>query len=459
MKISDLSRITLSLCTSAVLAGCGFSGGAGLPGPPSAADVAPMGQGDAYTTTVAYVEMFYPLWFTYELWSISSSRLIGPARMGPLYHAVVAPNDDTLYASTFPDLTEQPMVVTIPGTSDLFSVLSTDAFGDINDTGIKSAGAYALIGPNSSASLPSGVTPVELPVNFSALIVRADKYTSDGTNEEKEAQRFRLGLSIKTLTQYEKNPKGGHTRLLPLAFFSKPYKTIADTLATTDSIKFLTQLQTAVAAPYHPTLTKAQKVLSDHFNALFNVTNRNDEPFIAGTQAAHQMILNIYLQHTGRTNWITFSNISDGWTPLERSAITEFIQYANGHETAAYFQTFKDRVGNELDGSKHSYVIAFSKREIPEAERFWSVTAYLPDSITLVPNALHKYVVASYTPKLVVGKAGSISIYLAVRRPKGIPQPNWLPIPSGVFNVMLRVYGPEGRVREGTYTPPAVRIF
>ena len=34
---------------------------------------------------------------------------------------------------------------------------------------------------------------------------------------------------------------------------------------------------------------------------------------------------------------------------------------------------------------------------------------------------------------------------------------NWLPIPPGAFNIMLRVYGPEGTVKDNTYVPPGIR--
>jgi hypothetical protein len=117
----------------------------------------------AYETTVKYVTTFYPLWFTYEQWGISSvNGLIGPAHMSPVYHAVIAPNDDTLYANTVVNLTDEPLIVTVPLTKNLYSVLSTDAFGNINDTGIGSAGTYGLTGPNWSGSLPKASQKVPL---------------------------------------------------------------------------------------------------------------------------------------------------------------------------------------------------------------------------------------------------------------------------------------------------------
>jgi hypothetical protein len=40
--------------------------------------------------------------------------------------------------------------------------------------------------------------------------------------------------------------------------------------------------------------------------------------------------------------------------------------------------------------------------------------------------------------------------------PPGVNVANWLPIPPGPFNIMLRVYGPEGSVENNTYMPPAI---
>ena len=67
----------------------------------------------------------------------------------------------------------------------------------------------------------------------------------------------------------------------------------------------------------------------------------------------------------------------------------------------------------------------------------------------------NKYVVASYTSGLTYNSDGSLTIYLARKKPSGMPKANWLPVPKGQFNVMLRLYGPEGDV--SSYLPPAIR--
>ena len=71
-------------------------------------------------------------------------------------------------------------------------------------------------------------------------------------------------------------------------------------------------------------------------------------------------------------------------------------------------------------------------------------------------NNANKYAVASYTPGLVTDSDGSVTITMAPTQPTDMPAANWLPVPSGPFNVMLRAYSPKGSVLDGSYVPPEV---
>jgi hypothetical protein len=434
-------------------------------------------QDDPFTTTRDYVSQFYPLWFTYYQASLGTpNRMVGPDKVSPIYHVVVAINVDTLYASSFLDLSMEPVIVTIPSTPANYSVLTLDRYCDIFP-GIPNniPGTYALYGPDFDANnLPPTVTPVPLPFNYMTIIFRADKFTK-GVDTTAAADAFRRGLSTMPLCAYLGQscpagvPSGGPTLILPEIAFSIPFKTIADTLIALDPIAFLRQLQTAVTSPKTPPMTAQVQALSNDFNALFaSGTGKNRTKFARGARAAHDQIIGQYLNHTGDTNWITLDNIGE-WgtnpdpgssTAVQRSSITEFIQYANDHDSAAYFHAFKDAQGSPLDGTDpHGYVLTFSPlppHEIPETTRFWSLTAYTPNSIELVPNSANKYVVASYTPGLQINADGSISIYMARQLPPGVPAANWLPIPPGPFDVMLRDYGPAGNVLDNTYVPPGI---
>jgi hypothetical protein len=427
-----------------------------------------------FDTTVAYVAQFYPLWFTYyqsQLASSTRNQLVGPDRISPIYHYVVAINVDTLYASSYLDLTAEPVILTIPGNTPPFpftsySILMLDPYGDLlSDSASipKKPGSYALIGPGGfTGTLPTEVTSsIMLPVNFSALIFRADKFSPNGENQIKEADAFRRSLKAQTLGDYLKHPRGGATKIVPEILLSVPFKTTADDLIAHDPIAFLRQLQRAVASDHTPTLSPYEQALSDRFDSLFANRNMKRSAFSDGAQAAHELILDRYLTATGPTNWIHFTNIGDwGNQVVERSSITEFIQYANGINSAAYYHVFKDANGKPLDGSNpRGYVLTFPKGQLPEANRFWSVTAYTPEAIELVDNPADKYAVASYTPGLQPNpntEDGPVSIYMARQLPAGVPMANWLPIPPRAFNIMLRVYGPEGTVKDNTYVPPGI---
>ena len=367
-----------------------------------------------FDTTVAYVVQFYPLWFTYYQSLLPSpNRLAGPNRISPIYHYVVAINVDTLYASSYLDLTAQPVILTIPSTTVRYSILMLDPYGDIFDAGIppQTAGTFALTGPGFTGTLPAEVTPIAMPLDFSTLIFRADKFSPAGEDQTPEAQAFRTSLKTETLSDYVSNPSGGTTtKILPEFFFAVPFKTTADDLIAQDPIAFLRQLQRAVESNHTPPFSPYEEALSNRFNSLFANGNMNRSEFSDGAQAAHELILDRYLTHTDwtrtPTNWIHFTNIGDwGNQVIERSSITEFIQYANNREAAAYYHVFKDADGHPLDGSDpQGYVLTFAPGQLPEAKRFWSLTAYTPEAIELVPNPANKYAVASYTPGLQTNK-------------------------------------------------------
>ncbi len=157
------------------------------------------------------------------------------------------------------------------------------------------------------------------------------------------------------------------------------------------------------------------------------------------------------------TNWIHQPNFAAWGTDyLARAAGTEFIQLGNNFAAAGYWDAFTDGVGQTLNGARHSYTLTFPAGDIPQAKRFWSVTAYVPGTVELVPNPADKYLVASYTPGLVTNPDGSITITMAPTRPAGVPMANWLPVPRTPFSVLLRVYGPTGNTLNPDYLPPAI---
>ena len=175
-----------------------------------AGDSQAVSQLSPFNTTVAYVAQFYPLWFTYYQTRLAAANhLVGPDRVSPIYHYVVAINVDTAYVSSYLDLTAGPVILTIPATPTFpatsYSILSLDPYGDVLPVSIpKAPGSYALIGPGGfTGTLPADVTTrIMLPVDFSALIFRADNFSPTGDNQIEQANAFRRSLKAQTLSDY-----------------------------------------------------------------------------------------------------------------------------------------------------------------------------------------------------------------------------------------------------------------
>ncbi|MEO6090272.1 MAG: DUF1214 domain-containing protein [Umezawaea sp.] len=434
-------------------------------------DTASADRKSAYDTTRDYVIRYYPRFMSFTQESMGRpNTLVGPATMGPEYGVVVAVNDDTLYASAFVDVAEEPQVLTIPQPQTVYSLLTLDRFGNVFDTSIPSQGhgAFALVPQGYSGTIPEGTTKVELPLKRSLFIIRADKYTSAGQNMTAQAEAFRSNLHLTSQSKYAANPDDGKTQLLPIQALSTPMKTMTDTAATARSTQFLTQLQAGVNAPTTELLDSSDQELKKAFDAAFGDATAAAEKgdygplntMTSATRDAHALITDRWTSHVDGNRWVHFDNAGRwGDSYLDRAAFNAYLQHGNDTRAAKYYQAFTDRIGATLDtGTTGFYTITFAKDQIPDAKRFWSLTAYTPDAVELVPNSANKYVVASYTPDLQRNEDGSLTIWPAKTKPEQAPAANWLPTPDGPFSVMLRVYGPTGNT-EGTYAPPAVRAW
>jgi hypothetical protein len=419
----------------------------------------------AYATAVKYVVHFYPLWFSNQQWQVNNqlgttNRMVAPSQVGPDFKYVVASNYDTLYSSAFLDLTVEPVVVTVPPAQVGYSILVLDYYGNQIPAAIPSQtpGVFAFTGPGFSGTLPSGMTQIQMPINFPLLNFRAVKFSTGGEDRNSEAAAFIAALKTQPLSRYIKNPSHGPTIIAPESYLTKSFKTTADNLIASQPLTFLKQLQAAVKSPQTPPLSSADQELSNHFDALFSNGAHCSSGMTAGTQKAFESIVNNYLTNTDQTHWIHFTNIADwGSNFLDRASISEYLQQSNGINTAAYYQTFSSGDGSPLNGGNpKGYVLTFPAGQIPDAKLFWSLTAYTPDAIELVPNPANKYVVASYTPGLTYNRDGSLTVYMSTQPPANAPIGNWLPIAPGNFNIVLRVYGPQGDVADNTYVPPGI---
>ena len=442
-----------------------------------------MSNQQAFDLAYEYTVRFYPRYFTWVQFQIHSdnsqrqgggsmaNRLTGPLGMGPEYKIVVAINDDTIYAESFLDVSSGPVILTIPPYPNKYSILQLDVYGNIFSTALSenppsNGGIYAFVATGYSGQLPQNATRIVMPYSFTTMAIRIDKHSPTGENLILAANEFRSALSLQTLDKYDPSGDSGRTIVLPLAFFGASVKLMADEGLATAPEAFLTTLQEAMASPMTQPITSDDRSLMNRFDAAFAAAQKEVDSdsgpltaIIRGAQAAWTALINRWQSHRGPTNWIHFDNIGHwGTNYLDRAALTEYIQVGNDRTAAYYADAFVDASGLPLDGGSFAYTIKFAKDELPEYQRFWSMTAYTPEYVELVPNKHKKYVVASYTDGLVTEKDGSVTIYVQADPPPDSPDapPNWLPVPKGPFSLLFRVYGPEGTALAGTYVPPKI---
>ncbi|MFL5540245.1 MAG: DUF1214 domain-containing protein [Longimicrobiaceae bacterium] len=441
-----------------------------------------MSNPEGYQVAYEYTVRFYPRFFTWTQFQINSenskrqgagtkiaNRLTGPLGMGPEYKVVVAINDDTIYAEAFLDVSNGPVILTIPSYQHKYSVLQLDVYGNIFSTTLSSdpptgGGIYAFVSSGYSETLPDNFNRVELPYDFTTIAIRIDKHSPQGEDLVHAASEFRSNLAMQPYDSYDASGKSGQTLVLPLFFFGPSVKLMADEGLAKAPEAFLATVQEAMASPMTQPVTDDDRALMQRFDTAFaqarEVVDRDSGPLadiIRGAQAAFAAIINRWQSHRGSTNWIHFDNIGHwGTNYLDRAALTEYIQVGNDRTAAYYANAFVDASGLPLDGGSFGYTIEFAKDQLPEYTRFWSLTAYTPEYIELVPNSLDKYVVASYTRGLETAPDGSVTIYVQADPPKHRNIANWLPVPKGHFSLLFRVYGPQGSALEGTYVPPMI---
>lgn len=109
--------------------------------------------------------------------------------------------------------------------------------------------------------------------------------------------------------------------------------------------------------------------------------------------------------------------------------------------------------------AKHDYVIHMSKDELPPAGAFWSLTLYDLDRGFFIPNDQKKYSVGK-NAGMKLNADGGIDIYIAAKKPEGVPEENWLPIKrkDQDLNAIMRIYVPDLEKLKTWSVPQAEKI-
>ena len=444
----------------------------------------------AYATTLRYAIRFYPRFFSYFIQKYVTNAgslnrfsyaITSPTSglVGDQFRLVNAINVDTTYGAMLSlDLTKGPQILTMPGYDHVASILNLDVFSQVFNPGIDptAKGTYGLVPPGWQGTLPPGVKRVEMPIG-SENFIRADRYTNTGVNVIADSKAFVKAIRLTSLAAYRADPMSGPAIAVPQIALRPSPNIISTQEMLHAQTKYLRFLQEALRAPTTAgSLSASDLALSRAFDRVFAAAQQGVEQgdngemsqIVNAVRTANHMIYNHYYSHLlPDSQWITFANAAASGTHyLDNDAFQSFVLFGNSNTTTRYFDTFSDHLGIPLDTDNFPfYRMTIPKADIPDANRFWSLTAYVPPAPSLVPGTTPngnngQGNVASYTPGLQRNKDGSITIYIQPNRP-AIParRPNWLRVPpDGPFSMVLRVYGPTGNTAPGTlYIPPEVK--
>jgi hypothetical protein len=376
------------------------------------------------------------------------------------FKEVVRPNFDTLYSILWFDLSNEPIVISVPDTAGRYYMLPfmdmwTDVFALIGrrTTGT-AAGHYALVGPGWSGTLPDEMERIDAPTSVGWVIGRTQ---TNGPADYAAVHEVQAGFVATPLSVWPAAPT------VPT---SVPDASVDMTTAPVEQMLALSGVEflrlTADLMMQHPPHLVDQPLLARmrrlglvagepfDVDALDTATRDAIEAGAVSAKARMERLSNM---HPVVDGWSqpTFTMGVYGTDYWRRAVIAKIGLGANLVEDAVYPVLFHDAAGNVPVGEV-DYVLHFDADALPPCDAFWSVTMYDGDGFP-VPNDLDRYALGDRDP-LVYNPDGSLDLYLQHSDPGDDRRSNWLPAPNGPLGVTMRLYDPRPEVLDGTWTPP-----
>ena len=378
------------------------------------------------------------------------------------------PNADFLYSQAWLDLSDGPMILSVPDTKGRYYLVAildawTNVAGSLGKrtTGTEK-GEFAIVGPTWKGRLPGGVSEVRLPTDLAWLFTRVQ---TNGGADLNAAARIQNDLTLRPLSKAAKRgPKSSVPRAAPAAEVDTKTPP-RDQVAAMDAPTFYTRLAMLLAenppVPDDPTMREKMTKLGITPGKAFDMTKLDAlsaRSIEEGAKSAIEAIATSAKSGSGgeiRNGW-TFDTALGRWgTDYGKRAVAAYTGIGlNAPEDAIFMATDVDADGHRLEGADR-YEMHFDSKTMPPVDGFWSLSLY-DDQGHFVANPLNRYNVDSFS-HLAANADGSIDIFIQNAAPAADMSANWLPAPKGRFNVILRLYWPKAEVVERRWVPPGLR--
>lgn len=382
------------------------------------------------------------------------------------FRDVTAPNADTLYTTTFIDVSKEPYVLSLPDAHDryyLFPMLSgwTDVF---QVPGKRTTGTgpqkYAITGPGWNGTVPAGVTQYKSPTGIVWILGRI--YCTGTPEDYAAVHKLQDEISIVPLSAYGKLYTPPPGKVDPAIDMKTPVREQVNALDTGAYFNLLAALMkdsppAAADAPMVEKLAKLGIVPGQPFDIGALEPAVQDALKDVPQEAFTEIMSHFKTAGKDKEGWVFTTNAGTyGTDYTQRALITAIGLGANRPQDAVYPTSEVDPTGKPYSGA-NKYVMHFAKGKLPPVDGFWSLTMYNGDYF-FAANPLNRYTLSERND-LKTNADGSVDFYLQHENPGPEKESNWLPAPSDKFILMMRLYWPKEKdpsIIDGSWSPPAV---
>ncbi len=378
-------------------------------------------------------------------------------------HSVVRMNVDTLYSWGWLDLSDGPVVVSVPDTDDRYYLMPlVDAWTDVfaspgkRTTGTKAAN-FVITGPGWNGETPKGLKVYKSPTSMVWTLGRTQ---ANGPEDYPAVHKIQAGYKITPLSAWGKpyTPPAGVVN--PRQNMDAPVKQL-EAMSTTEFFNALTQLMVknparAEDAPALKKLALIGVVPGEKFDlAKLDPATAKALENVVPTALAKLTAAAAHMAPPVNGWQVPPAKVAAAGTDYGLRAVVALIGLgANIAADAIYSNAFTDGADKPLNGANR-YVLHFEKGQMPPANAFWSLTMYNAQSF-FVENPLNRYNLTAWMP-LKYNDDGSLDLYIQKESPGKARESNWLPAAAEAFSVTLRVYWPKESMVDGSWKTPAIK--
>jgi hypothetical protein len=372
---------------------------------------------------------------------------------------VVAPNADTLYSIAELKLKPRPVVIHFPATEperlNVVEMLSpyTENFATIGSeaSGLLAPGNYLVAGPGrySGVDQVDGLKVIHSPYDQVWLIARtvvkspADVSTARAIQAEEKLvplnHWLKEGLGYEPPSSEERTTTTcahipgtgpGESPILYWKALGKALKQFPPPAADNPLLESLAAVH--IGPGMHPTTGNVSRA---------TLQGLREAPEAGRGQVIVDLKANIEAGFSAHNGWLVAGLGNYGTNYVQRVETDRLGVGAPTPNLSIYPLALTDRNGAKLNAGATRYVVHFPASDFPmPVQAFWSLTLYESDGFFVV-NPLERYTLGDRS-NLQFNLDGSLDVYVQTAEPSTeAQQDNWLPAPSGGFQMIMRLYG------------------